>query len=47
MTELIACIKEWRALVRRMPVDRDVAIGKWRLATPHMYEAEAIARRGC
>ncbi len=47
MPEGIICIKEWRARVRRVPVDTDVAIGKRRSSTPHMWEMEAIARRGC
>ena len=47
MAEIITCIKEWRAKVRRVPIDIDVAIGKRRSATPHLYELESMTRRGC
>ncbi len=43
----IVCIKEWRKSVRRVSAGTSVAVDRRRASAPHMWEMEAIARRGC
>ncbi len=47
MPEEIVCIREWRKSLRRVSVSTGAAVERRRASAPHMWEMEAIARRGC
>ena len=44
--EGVTCPRSAPNGMHRIPVDIEVAMGKRRAATPHMWELEAVVRRG-